>query len=60
MALLRSRCPTPLPPGVKEIRTNEALLFRYSALIFNAHRIHYDREYARESTDTAGSLCTGR
>lgn len=25
------------------------LLFRYSALTFNAHRIHYDVEYARES-----------
>jgi 3-methylfumaryl-CoA hydratase len=25
-----------------------AALFRFSALTFNAHRIHYDREYARE------------
>ena len=25
-----------------------ALLFRFSALTFNAHRIHYDRDYARE------------
>jgi 3-methylfumaryl-CoA hydratase len=28
-----------------ETPTGEALLFRYSALIFNAHRIHYDRPY---------------
>ena len=28
-----------------ETPTNEALLFRYSALIFNAHRIHYDQPY---------------
>jgi 3-methylfumaryl-CoA hydratase len=28
-----------------ETPTNEALLFRYSALLFNAHRIHYDRPY---------------
>jgi 3-methylfumaryl-CoA hydratase len=28
-----------------ETMTSEALLFRYSALIFNAHRIHYDRPY---------------
>lgn len=28
------------------IRPSEALLFRYSALTFNSHRIHYDREYA--------------
>ena len=25
-----------------------ALLFRYSALLFNAYRIHYDRPYAAE------------
>jgi 3-methylfumaryl-CoA hydratase len=24
------------------------MLFRYSALTFNGHRIHYDREYARD------------
>jgi 3-methylfumaryl-CoA hydratase len=28
-----------------ETMTSEALLFRYSALIFNAHRIHYDLPY---------------
>jgi 3-methylfumaryl-CoA hydratase len=28
-----------------ETPTSEALLFRYSSLIFNAHRIHYDRPY---------------
>ena len=39
--------PDTAPPWQREIRTNEALLFRYSALIFNAHRIHYDRDYAR-------------
>ncbi len=27
-------------------RPDEVLLFRYSALTFNAHRIHYDRPYA--------------
>ena len=35
------------PAWRKEIHANEALLFRYSALIFNAHRIHYDRDYAK-------------
>ena len=30
------------------VPTNEALLFRYSALIFNAHRIHYDRPYCEK------------
>ena len=30
-----------------ETAASEALLFRYSALIFNAHRIHYDEPYCR-------------
>jgi 3-methylfumaryl-CoA hydratase len=42
--------PAPRPaPGKAvwrhETPTSEALLFRYSALIFNAHRIHYDQPY---------------
>jgi 3-methylfumaryl-CoA hydratase len=32
----------------RAIETDEALLFRYSALIFNAHRIHYDRPYCEK------------
>lgn len=43
--------PLPRPaPAVaqwsREIRPNAVLLFRYSALTFNSHRIHYDRDYA--------------
>lgn len=30
----------------RQIVPDTALLFRYSALTFNAHRIHYDRDYA--------------
>lgn len=30
----------------REVAPDPALLFRYSALTFNAHRIHYDRDYA--------------
>ncbi len=29
------------------VEVNPVLLFRFSALIYNAHRIHYDRDYAR-------------
>ena len=29
------------------VEVNPVLLFRYSALTYNAHRIHYDRDYAR-------------
>ena len=31
----------------REIRPDPVLLFRYSALTFNGHRIHYDRDFAR-------------
>ncbi len=46
--------PEAAPPGrpapgdaqfCREIVPSAALLFRYSALIFNAHRIHYDQPY---------------
>jgi 3-methylfumaryl-CoA hydratase len=30
----------------REIRPDPVLLFRFSALTFNGHRIHYDRPYA--------------
>ena len=43
--------PTPAPEGAvwrREIKPDPVLLFRYSALTFNAHRIHYDRPYATE------------
>lgn len=35
----------------REIRPDEVLLFRYSALTFNGYRIHYDRRFA---TDVQG------
>lgn len=30
----------------RAMEVDETMLFRYSALTFNAHRIHYDRDYA--------------
>ena len=33
--------------GTGRSRSTPVLLFRFSALTYNAHRIHYDREYAR-------------
>jgi len=43
--------PAPLPPAPAaapgEIIPRPELLLRYSALTFNAHRIHYDADYAR-------------
>jgi 3-methylfumaryl-CoA hydratase len=32
---------------MRTITADPVMLFRFSALTFNAHRIHYDREYAR-------------
>jgi len=42
---------TPVAPPGEHRRTaivSAPLLFRYSALTFNSHRIHYDRSYATE------------
>lgn len=34
-------------PIIRSITPDPVMLFRYSALTFNSHRIHYDRDYAR-------------
>jgi 3-methylfumaryl-CoA hydratase len=38
--------PMPSPEGGWTLGIGPALLFRFSALTYNAHRIHYDRDYA--------------
>jgi 3-methylfumaryl-CoA hydratase len=38
---------------------DDVLLFRYSALTFNAHRIHYDRKYASEVEGYPGLVVHG-
>jgi 3-methylfumaryl-CoA hydratase len=40
--------PVPAGDGDWVVEVNPVLLFRYSALTYNAHRIHYDRPYATE------------
>ena len=49
-ALTSAAAPQGVPPGValwqRTIVPDDVLLFRYSALTFNGHRIHYDRNYA--------------
>lgn len=42
----RAAPPAPLAPWTTRITPHETLLFRFSALTYNAHRIHYDRAYA--------------
>jgi 3-methylfumaryl-CoA hydratase len=39
--------------------TDPTLLFRYSALTYNAHRIHYDRRYATEEEGYPGLVVHG-
>ncbi len=50
------------PAPWREQRTiipSEALLFRYSALTFNSHRIHYDLPYARDAERYRGLVVHG-
>ena len=43
----------------QEIETTPTLLFRYSAVTFNGHRIHYDEPYAREVEGYPGLVVHG-
>lgn len=52
----------PAPDGIEWRRTiapNIVMLFRFSAITFNAHRIHYDRAYAREEEGYPGLVVHG-
>jgi len=56
--------PTPLPAPTNEdfsrsITPDPVLLFRYSALTFNGHRIHYDRPYVTEVEGYPGLIVHG-
>ncbi|MBP0594742.1 MaoC family dehydratase N-terminal domain-containing protein [Paraburkholderia sp. LEh10] len=48
----RAPAPTAAPEGAqwqRQIVPDEVLMFRYSALTFNAHRIHYDKQYVTQT-----------
>jgi 3-methylfumaryl-CoA hydratase len=51
----------PAPKGTwrREITPTDPLLFRYSALTFNGHRIHYDRRYVTAEEGYAGLVVHG-
>ncbi len=53
--------PVPAPRGAwrREIVPTDPLLFRYSALTFNGHRIHYDRRYVTQEEGYAGLVVHG-
>lgn len=51
----------PAPKGqlTEELVADATLLFRYSALTFNGHRIHYDRSYATGTEYYSGLVVHG-
>jgi len=54
--------PAAAPPAAKHRETHMAdpvLLFRYSALTFNGHRIHYDRDYVTKVEGYPGLIFHG-
>ena len=54
--------PRPAPAGAawrRAIVPDDVLLFRYSALTFNGHRIHYDRRYVTQEEGYPGLVVHG-
>lgn len=54
--------PQPAPTDAqfaRELTPDDVLLFRYSALTFNGHRIHYDRRYVTEVEGYPGLVVHG-
>ena len=54
--------PRPAPAEAvwsRTIRPSAVLLFRYSALTMNSHRIHYDKDYVRDAEGYPGLLVHG-
>jgi 3-methylfumaryl-CoA hydratase len=49
----------PVPRGSWAVAADVTLLFRFSALTYNAHRVHYDRDYARDVEGYPGLLVHG-
>lgn len=49
----------PKPKWTREVMAEPVLLFRYSAMTFNAHRIHYDRDYCVDQEGYPGLLVHG-
>ncbi|MGJ9414484.1 hypothetical protein ACHAAC_17420 [Aeromicrobium sp. CF4.19] len=47
------------PTRTASVKVNSTLLFRFSALTYNAHRIHYDRDYTREVENHPGLVVHG-
>ncbi|MFC0340735.1 FAS1-like dehydratase domain-containing protein [Paracoccus niistensis] len=57
----RAKPADPAPHGAhrRQLEPSAALLFRYSALTFNGHRIHYDAPYVRDVEGYPGLIVHG-
>ncbi|MBV9749690.1 MAG: MaoC family dehydratase N-terminal domain-containing protein [Acetobacteraceae bacterium] len=53
------RAPEPAAPISREVLPDPVLLFRYSALTGNGHRIHYDMDYVRQVEGYPGLIVHG-
>ena len=51
--------PLPACDWSQDVAVDPVLLFRFSALTFNSHRIHYDRTYAMETEKYPGLVVHG-
>ena len=52
--------PRPMPGAwVQTVTPTPVLLFRFSAITFNSHRIHYDRPYALQEENYPGLVVQG-
>jgi len=51
--------PVPDAPYAWDVATDPVLLFKFSALTFNGHRIHYDADYARQAEGYPGLVVHG-
>lgn len=55
----RPSAPIPAGPTDRHVGLDPVRLFRYSALTFNGHRIHYDLPYARDIEGYPGLVAHG-
>ena len=55
----RAQALPPVSAFETDVEISQALLFRYSAATFNAHRIHYDLPYAQEVEKYPGLVVHG-
>lgn len=51
--------PVPANAWTRTVTPDPTLLFRFSSITFNAHRIHYDRDYATEVEGYPGLVVHG-